>query len=196
MLLCDMLGVSKLVGKVSEFAKQIECPATHGKNEPAYLTSTDKKEDAKKAYHVQDVDVACLLSTEEEDAKKAAAGKDVLTPLMSTDKKEDAKKADVAEDIDAACKLSTEKEEDEKKAAAGKDVPTYLTSTVKEEGAKKKVRAGEAAADEKLDRIRANDLKQFRLFMYDARKYVYAAGDLPIRAFANWKKVVRLSVYV
>ena len=49
-----------------------------------------------KAYEVQDIDAACKLSTEEEeDAKKAAAGKDVITYLMSTEYKEDAKKAKV-----------------------------------------------------------------------------------------------------
>ena len=92
-VVCDMLGVSKLVGKASEFNKQIECPTTHGKNEPAYPLSNKEDDDAKKAYHVQDVDAACQLSTEEEeDAKKAAAEKSVPTSLMSTDKEKKAEK--------------------------------------------------------------------------------------------------------
>ena len=51
-------------------------------------------------------------------------------------------------------------------------------------------------AEEKLDRGRANDLKQLRVHLFDVRHCAFeAADDLPLRAFANWKQAVHATVY-
>ena len=83
-----------------------------GKDLPAYRSSTDKKEDAKKEY---------AEKKKEATTFSAVLGKDGPPHLMSTDMEEDAENALSALDGKdlPACLLSTDKKEDAKKVYAG-----------------------------------------------------------------------------